>query len=142
MKAVIRITGKVKLKQSIAETLNRLHLENKFSCILIKEDDVVKMGMLKKVKDYVAFGEIEKTVLVKLIAKRGKTKDKKPIKDAEKIADEVEKGKALEAVGLKSYFRLPPPKGGLTSSKKHFPEGVLGDNKKEINKLIEKMLVY
>ena len=48
--------------------------------------------------------------------------------------------KKLKEIGLKPFFRLHPPRGGLKSSKKQFPRGVLGNHKQEINKLIEKML--
>lgn len=140
MIAIIRISGKVKIKKEIEETLSRLRLRRKYVCVLVSEKDKVKIGMLKKVKDYVAFGGIEKGILVRLIEKRGKRVDKKPIKQPEKIVGELLKGKKLEEVGLKPFFRLHPPRGGLKSSKKQFPRGVLGNHGKEINKLIERML--
>ena len=40
---------------------------------------------------------------------------------------------------LKGFFRLHPPRKGI-NSKLQYPKGVLGDNKKDINKLIERML--
>lgn len=140
MIVIIRISGQVKLRREIKETLSRLRLRKKFTCVLINEKDKVKMGMLKRVKDYVAFGNIEKGMLIRLIEKRGKRQEKKEIKEAEKIVEEIEKGKKLEEVGLKPFLRLHPPRGGLKSSKKQFPRGVLGNHKQEINKLIEKML--
>ena len=140
MIAVIRIAGQVKIRKKVEKTLFRLRLRKKFACTLIREKDAVKIGMLKKVKDLVAFGEIEKGMLTRLIEKRGKRKDKKEIKDAEKIAEEIEKGKSLEELGFKSFFNLHPPRGGLKSSKKQFPRGVLGNHKQEISKLIERML--
>ncbi len=137
---VIRITGKVKIKKETEETFSRLGLKRKYTAILIDEKNKVEMGMLKKIKDNVAFGEIEKPVLIRLIEKRGEIIDKKPIKDSEKIVEEILKGKKLKELKLKSFFRLHPPRGGLKSSKKQFPRGVLGNHGKEINKLIEKML--
>ncbi len=140
MIAVIRIKGKVKIRQEVEETLSRLRLRKKFVCILIDEKDRAKNGMLKKVKDHVAFGEIEKGDLIRLIEKRGKSQDKKQIKEPEKIAEELLKGKSMKELGLKPFFRLSPPRGGLKSSKKQFPRGVLGNHKKEISNLIERML--
>lgn len=139
MIAVIRIAGRVKIKKEIGETLSRLRLRKKYVCVLIDEKDKIKMGMLKKVKDYVSYGEIERGLLMRLIEKRGKREDKKEIKDADKIAESTEKGGRLEEKGLRPFFRLHPPRGGLKSSRKQFPRGVLGNNK-EINKLIERML--
>jgi len=139
MIAVIRITGQVKIKTEVAETLSRLRMRKKYVCVLIDEKDKVKMGMMKKIRDYVAFGKIEKGMLIRLIEKRGKRTDKKEIKEPEKIAEEIEKGKKIPDY-LKPFFRLHPPRGGLKSSKKHYPRGVLGDHKQDINKLIERML--
>lgn len=137
---VIRIKGKVKIKQKLEEVLFRLRLRKKYACVLISDKDKVRLGMLKRVKDHVAFGEIEKGALVRLIEKRGKRTDKMPIKDPEKIVDELLNGKQLTALGLKPFFALHSPRGGLKSSKQQFPRGVLGNHKQEINKLIEKML--
>ena len=94
------------------------------------------MGMLNQIRNNVSYGKISKEVMIKLIEKRGKRKDKKEIKNAEKIAENIEKGKEEE---LKPYFRLHPPRGGLKNSRMHYPKGVIGENK-EIIKLIEKML--
>ena len=49
--------------------------------------------------------------------------------------------KSLIELGLKPFFRLHPPRGGI-ESKKHFGvgKGVLGDNGENINKLLERML--
>ncbi len=140
MIAIIRIAGKVKVKGEIEETLSRLRLRKKYVCVLINKKDKIKFGMFKKIKDYIAFGEIEKPILIRLIEKRGKRIDKKEIKEPEKIAEDVLKGKKLDEIGLKPFFRLHPPRGGLKSSKKEFPRGVLGNHKQEINKLIERML--
>jgi len=119
MIAIIRIHGEVGLRKPINDTLDRLRLKRKYSCVVIKPTKE-KLGMIKKVKDFVAYGEISDEVYKKLVEKRGK-------KDA--------KGK------LKPFFRLHPPRGGI-ESKKHFGvgKGVLGDNREEINKLIGRML--
>jgi len=140
MIAVIRITGKVNLRKRAEETLSRLRLRKKFTCVIMEEKDKVKIGMLRKAENHVAFGEIDKGTLTRLIEKRGKRKDKKEIKEPEKIAEEILNGKKLEEVGLKPFFRLHPPRGGLKNSKKQFPRGILGNHGKEINKLIERML--
>ena len=139
MIVVIRIKGDVKKKISIKETLSRLRLRRKYACVLIEEKDKIKLGMLKKIKDFAAFGEIDKQMLIRLIEKRGKSIEKKEI-NAEEIAEGVLKGKTLKEFGLKEFFRLHPPRGGLKSSKLRFPKGVLGNNKEKINLLIERML--
>ena len=68
-------------------------------------------------------------MLVKLVELRGKplasAKEKKI--NAAKLVDELEK-KNLVELGLKPFFRLHPPRGGI-ESKKHYGvgKGVLGD---------------
>lgn len=140
--AIIRISGMVKVKKDIVGTLNRLKLRRKYSCVLIDSNNKGLMGMLEKSKYHIAYGTINKDILIKLIKERGKNikGDKKELKlEAEKIAEELFRGKKLNEFGLKSFFRLHPPRKGI-DSKKSYPKGVLGNNKEDINKLIERML--
>lgn len=139
--AVIRIHGMVKIRSEIAESLSRLRLRRKYSCILINSNNKSLMGILEKVKFFVAFGEIDKEVLVKLLKERGQLieKEKNKKADFEKVVEEIIKGKKLRDLGLKPFFRLHPPRKGI-KSKLQYPKGVLGNNGKDINKLIERML--
>ena len=139
MISIIRIKGQVKIRGEVKETLFRMGLRKKFSCVLIDEKNKVQIGMLNKIRDFVAFGEIDKPTLIRLIEKRAQPLENKKI-NAEKTASEILAGKKLKDLGIKPYFRLHPPRGGLKSSKKKFPKGILGNHKQEINKLIERML--
>ena len=112
MITVIRIKGQIGLRKDVVETLNRLRLRKKYTCVLL-EPTKENLGMIKKVENQIAFGEISEEMYKKLVQKR-KTK-------------------------IKNFFRLHPPRGGI-KSKVHFPKGVLGDNKEKINELIERML--
>ncbi len=117
MIAVIRIKGDVKIRAHIRETLQRLGLKKKYSCIILEKPKPVEIGMIDKLRDFVAFGEINAETYKKLVEARGKfTKSK-------------------------THFRLHPPRGGI-ESKKHFGvgKGVLGNHGKDINKLLERML--
>jgi large subunit ribosomal protein L30 len=117
MIAIIRIKGQVGLRTEIKETLNRLGLRKKYSCIVLEKPKAEQLGMIKKIKNFVAFGEINPETFKKLIEVRGKFSKSK------------------------THFRLHPPRGGI-DSKKHFGigKGVLGDNKGKINDLIGRML--
>ncbi len=120
MICIIRIAGEIGLDYKIKETLDRLRIRKKYSCVVIEKPNDVQLGMLKSVADFVAFGEINDETYKKLKEARGK-----------KVA-----GK------LKPFFRLHPPRKGI-DSKKHFGEtrkGVLGNNKEKINDLVERML--
>jgi len=116
----IRIRGDVGLNAPVRETLNRLRLRRKYSCIVLEKPTKEQIGMIQKMKDFVAFGEIDEATYKKLVEARGQ-KDKDG--------------------NLKPFFRLHPPRGGI-DAKKHFGvyKGVLGNHGKEINKLLERML--
>ncbi len=117
MIAVIRIKGQVKIRTDAAETMRRLGLKTKYSCIVLEKPNQVEMGMIEKVRDFVAFGEINNETYKKLVEARGKFSKSK------------------------THFRLHPPRKGI-ESKKHFGvgKGVLGNNKNKINELLERML--
>ena len=73
--AVIRVRGTVKVRHSIAETLDRLRLKRVNNLVLVHEGRLY-MGMVQKCKDFVTFGEIDKAVLAKLLkAKEVKADD-------------------------------------------------------------------
>ncbi len=137
--AVIRISGLVKTQKEIKETLERLRLKRKYSCTLINPKNKNLIGMLKKVKFNTSYGEIEKSTLIKLLKSRAEKLDKSKDISPEKIAEDLIQGKKLQELNIKPFFRLHPPRKGI-HSKLQYPKGVLGDNKKDINKLIEKML--
>jgi large subunit ribosomal protein L30 len=136
--AVVRIVGEVKVKPKIVNTLYRLRLRRKYSCVLVNSNNKGLMGMLWRVRHSVAYGEIDKGTLVKLLEMRGKKLVETKIK-FEEAAEKLILGKNLEELGFKPFFRLHPPRKGI-DSKLQYPKGVLGNNKKDINKLIERML--
>ena len=133
---VIRISGMVEMLTYLQETLFRMHLRRKYSAVLLKDDEKTK-NLLQEVRNFVAYGTIDSKTLEELIAKRGKSADNKKI-DAKKVAEIIEK-EGMEKSGLKPFFRLHPPRKGI-DSKKHYPKGVLGDNKEDINELVRRML--
>lgn len=138
---VIRISGQVGVQREEKEALYRLRLRRKYAAVLLKPTQE-NLSLLKKIRNTVAYGEINKETLVELITKRGKllAPEKKQKIDAEKIAQELDK-KSLSAFGLKPFFRLHPPRRGI-DSKKHagVGKGVLGNNKEKINELVRRML--
>lgn len=71
MIAVIKIRSEIGTKQEIKDTFKFLNLKKKNSCVLLKETPA-NIGMVKKVKDYVTWGEINKETLLKLISKRAR----------------------------------------------------------------------
>ena len=152
--ALIRIRGEIGLDKQIKRTLKLLHLYKKHVCSIVDNtDDYV--GMLKKVKDYITWGELDKDTFKLLLEKRGKLMKKQQLEEkylkektgfnVEQFASEFISGKQdLKNVpGLKQFFRLMPPKGGFERGgiKKSFAMGgALGYRKEKINELIKKMI--
>jgi large subunit ribosomal protein L30 len=133
MICIIRISGDVKIRDEIRETFRRFGLTRKYSCIVLEKPTPIELGMLKHVKDFVAFGELDDATYKKLVEIRGK-KFKKT------------KNSKFEKEERRMVFRLHPPRGGI-NTKQHYSlekgnvkRGVLGNHGKKINELVEKML--
>ena len=140
MIAIIRIVGMIDVDRDVAETLDRIRLRRKFACVVVREKPEIE-GVLKKVGSLVAYGKIDEATFTELVKKRGKPLPGKKV-NAEAIAKEFmesKTGKRLSELGIKDFFRLHPPRGGI-ESKKHYPKGVLGNHGDKINELIRRML--
>ena len=114
--AAIRIRGQVGLNKDVKETLHRLRLRRKYACVVFDNPTETTLGALKKMRNFIAYGEISEETAKTLVEKRGK----------------IVNGE------LKPFFRLHPARGGM-KTKLHYPVGVLGENK-ELDKLVERML--
>jgi len=140
----LRISGLVEIPQKINEALFRLRLRRKYSAVLLASTKE-NLALLKKLRNTIAYGTIEHKTLEQLIAKRAQPIGSKKIHPETlvvEIANQEKKGKLdIALLGIKPFFRLHPPRGGI-DSKVHFPirKGVLGDNKEKINDLIRRML--
>ena len=151
--AAVRVRGTVNISPNIKKTLNLLNLTRANHCAILDENKINE-GMLQVVKDYVTWGEIEKDTLSKLISKRGKLKGDKDITEdylksstsfdkIDKLSQAIldKKFKYKEIPNVKPIFRLKPPKKGYECVKRSFVnKGALGYRKKDINKLIDRMI--
>ncbi|MBS3065380.1 MAG: 50S ribosomal protein L30 [DPANN group archaeon] len=151
--AVVRVRGEVGLHPDVKRTFDLLRLRKKHACVVVNFSNA--KSMLKRVKDFTTFGEIDKEVLVRLLRTRGRlagnahlteefVKDKMKM-NFEELAEAVIDGKvSLNKIpGFKPFFRLAPPAGGFERNgiKRGFGQGgVLGYRAKKINKLLEKMI--
>jgi large subunit ribosomal protein L30 len=149
--AVIKMRSIAKMKPDIRRTLELLNLDRTNHCVLI-EDNAHYNGMLRKVKDYVAWGNVDGETLSVLLEKRGMlegrkrltnayVKDHTAFDDISSLAKAVAEGKATlrDVPELKPVLRLHPPRKGHKGIKKPFPEGVLGFHGTDINELLLKM---
>lgn len=121
--AIIKIRTSINVNKEILDTLSMLSLYDTNFCTVHEATPSI-IGMIKKVKDYVTWGEISEETLKELIKVRG---EKNP-KDPEKT---------------KKFFRLNSPKKGYGRKGIKVPfklGGALGDRGNAINDLIKRML--
>lgn len=142
MWAVIRVRGSIDTNPQIRDALRILNLNSVNHCILVRQKPEIE-GMLKKVRDYVTWGEISAPVLESLILKRGrllgnKRLDEKKAKDFVNILEKAEKGEKVK--DMKKVFRLSPPKKGYKAVRRAYPKGALGYRGEKINELLERMI--
>jgi len=165
--AVIRLRGLADVSPDVEDTLNLLRLRRRYVMVVIDERPSY-LGMLQKVKDWVTWGEISADTLAEVLRARGRLVGDRPIDlnymrsigwDSFEdfalayIMGEVQhlacpkgkrprsNGRLLCIPGLKPFFRLHPPRGGLKSIKKPFSVGGdLGYRGPLINELILRML--
>ncbi len=115
MYAAVRVRGHTEIKKKIEDTMTLLGL-TKTNMLVIVPENGQSLGMLRKAKDYITFGEIGEDALKALL------KDRMP------------------AQGEKIVLNLRPPSKGFRTLKKAFPKGALGYCGKEISNLLKRML--
>ncbi len=140
MFAVVRVRGTSKLDADVNDTLGILRLKKPNHCVIVPKNPVY-LGMLRKVRHCITWGEITPEVLEALIEKRGKSSDAKKA-DAKAGAKKIMEGKPKES-GISPVFKLSPPKKGFARKGvlRGFGQGgELGYRKEKINALIERMI--
>lgn len=158
--AIVRLRGRVNCPYEVEYTLKLLRLHKKFHCVIYPANLPGLEGMLRKVKDWVTWGEIDRETLIELLSKRGRTPGDKPLTDeyVDKhlakhgvqggiagLADAILEGKVMlhKLEGLvKPVFRLHPPRKGFKGSTRRPMEqkGELGYRGPAINELVKRML--
>lgn len=151
MLAAIRVRGRTGIKGGISDTLDMLRLTRINHAVLVPETPSY-LGMLRKAKDYITWGEISQETLEELLEKRAMLPGREKVtleyleetgyKSLEELAQALLEEKAqLEEVGLKPVFRLHPPRKGYKDIKKAFNEGgTLGYRGEDINHLLKRMV--
>jgi len=139
MFAVVRIRGSVNVSDDIEDTLNMLNLKSPNNCVVIPETKQY-LGMLRKAKDRITWGNVDKKTLSKLLEKRSKIPKEKlkemKMKNLNDLSDALIKNK----IKLKLIFRLNPPMHGFKSTRLPYPKGDLGFRGEKINELLERMI--
>ena len=154
MYAIIRLRGSVDIRPETKYTLDLLRLRRVNHCVIADENAYTK-GMIQKVKDYVAWGEISEESLETLLKSRGRLEGGKrlseeylkdntsflSIKDVvTALLDGSVTMKELISYKIKPVFRLHPPRKGHKGIKRTVKEGgELGYHGDKINELLFKM---
>ena len=80
MYAVVQVRGVVKTRRDIKDTFKMLRLHHINHCVLIA-DSPENLGMIRKVKDYVAYGEVDAPTIETLLLTRGRVIGDAPLTD-------------------------------------------------------------
>ncbi|MEW5840469.1 50S ribosomal protein L30 [Nitrososphaera sp.] len=148
---VVRIKGTVNIPSWARTTLDNLNLDRRFRATLVPET-AESLGMLKKVKEVVAWTKADAGIVKELLEKRGRKDGYKPLTKADlpkefKSIDDLAAAIAENKVamskieGIKPWFALSPPKGGFKRKTKqqYSQAGVLGDDK-ELVEIVKRMI--
>ena len=149
---VVRIRGTVNIPAWAQTTLDSLNLAKKFRATIIAESSET-LGMLRKVKDIVAWTSVDASFVKELLEKKGRKTGYKPINDSdlpkeyrniEELAVAIAQNKVTTLSKLKTikpWFALSPPRGGFRRKTKtqYSQKGILGENR-ELIQLVKNML--
>ena len=150
--AVIRVRGVSDVFREIKDTLKMLHLSRNCQATLV-DDRPSYVGMLRKARNCVTWGEVSLENIVLLLNKRGRVVGNRKLTDEyvkeidyeslEDLAGAIHVGKVEfgRLPNVKPVFRLHPPRKGFRGKvKRSFAAGgVTGYRGEAINDLIKKM---
>ncbi|HIE31181.1 MAG TPA: 50S ribosomal protein L30 [Methanosarcinales archaeon] len=150
MYAVVRLRGSVKVRPEIRDTLKMLRLHSVNHCVILDETPNYT-GMIRKAKDYIAWGIVDAETLANLLRLRGRFEGGKRLTQEymdgcglgsmEDFAKAVCNGdaKLSDIPKLKPLFRLHPPRKGHRGIKKTVVEGGELGFHEDIGTLLGKM---
>lgn len=152
MYVVVQVRGVVNCRKEIKDTLKMLRLHHINHCVLIP-DTPEYLGMIRKVKDYVAYGEADPEILGTVLSTRGRltgnerltdayVKENSEFEDINAFAAALCAGEASikDVPELKPVLRLHPPRKGFKSIKRTYQQGgALGNYGSDINALLYRM---
>lgn len=148
---VVRIKGTVNIPQWARKTLDGLNLDKRFRATIVPENKEY-LGMLRTVKDVVAWTKADAGIVKELLEKRGRKAGYKPIttsdipkeyKSLDDLASAIADNKVAmsKLEGIKPWFALNPPRGGFKRKTKtqYAQDGVLGEDT-ELVEIVKRML--
>lgn len=148
---VVRIKGTVNIPRWAQTTLDGLNLDRRFRATIVPESDEY-LGMLRRVKEEVAWTKADAGIVKELLEKRGRKTGFKPISKSDLPKEYKSIGDLATAIagdkvamskleGIKPWFALGPPKGGFKRKTKtqYAQNGILGEDG-ELAEIVKRML--
>ena len=150
---VVRIRGVIGASREVKDTLKMLNLKRNNHAVIVKKTPAY-VGMLRKVQNYITWGEPSEETVISLIKKWGRLLGDKKITDkyskkvgfksVEELAKAVFEGKIdyNKLPDIKPFFRLHPPTKGFKGKvkKSYGMGGETGYRGKAINELVQRMI--
>jgi large subunit ribosomal protein L30 len=148
---IVRIKGTVNIPQHAKKTLDNLNLDKRFRATIVPESNEY-LGMLKRVKEEVAWTKADASIVKELLEKRGRKAGYKPIatpdipkeyNNIDELASAIAENRIImsKLQGIKPWFALNPPKGGFKRKTKtqYTQDGVLGEDS-DLADIVKRML--
>jgi large subunit ribosomal protein L30 len=148
---VVRIKGTVNIPQQAKKTLDGLNLDKRFRATIVPESTEY-LGMLRRVKEEVAWTKADAGIVKELLEKRGKKTGYKPLtkpdlpkeyNNIDELAAAIAENKVTMSKlgGIKPWFALNPPKGGFKRKTKtqYAQDGILGEDG-DLAEIVKRML--
>jgi large subunit ribosomal protein L30 len=148
---VVRIKGTVNIPQQAKKTLDSLNLDKRFRATIVPEGTEY-LGMLRRVKEEVAWTKADAIIVKELLEKRGRKTGYKPItkpdlpkeyNSIDQLASAIAENKVTMSKlgGIKPWFALNPPKGGFRRKTKtqYAQDGILGEDG-NLAEIVKRML--
>lgn len=149
---VVRIRGTVNVPSWAYTTLRMLNLDRTFRATILPEDPSF-VGMLKRVKNYVAWCKADRETVKELIEKRARKQgyrhlDSSDLKalgynSVDDLATALADGKvALSKLEpIKPWFALAPPRKGFKrKTKRMYQDGGIAGENQELLSLVKNMI--
>jgi large subunit ribosomal protein L30 len=148
---VVRIKGTVNIPQQARKTLDGLNLDKRFRATIVPESTEY-LGMLRRVKEEVAWTKADAGIVKELLEKRGRKTGYRPItkpdlpkeyNSIDELASAIAENKVTMSKigGIKPWFALNPPKGGFRRKTKtqYAQDGILGEDG-DLGEIVKRML--
>jgi large subunit ribosomal protein L30 len=148
---VVRIKGTVNIPQQARKTLDGLNLDKRFRATIVPESTEY-LGMLRRVKEEVAWTKADAGIVKELLEKRGRKTGYRPItkpdlpkeyNSIDELASAIAENKVTMSKigGIKPWFALNPPKGGFRRKTKtqYAQDGILGEDG-DLEEIVKRML--